>query len=85
MRLGFYVEELDENEVAGPSFQLHGGNSAYSFARDIRLNLFHVYLASEALTKTVGAVMTKKRKAFFHFAAASAPEDNWRSIVERVA
>jgi hypothetical protein len=69
----------------GPSIKFHGGNSAYSFARDIRFNLFHVYLASEALAKTVRTIAKKSNKQLGCFAAANGADAGWQTVAERVA
>jgi hypothetical protein len=85
IRIGFYVQEVDNKETAGPSVELHGGNSAYSFARDIHFNFFHVYLTSEALAKTVRAVVKKHHKHLGYFAAGLVADDRWRILAERIA
>lgn len=85
-RLGYFLEEVDANEVAGPSAALHPGNTAFSFARDLRFNLFHIYLASERLTESIRSAL----KSQYKFELAPLPFLNtcslsWRTIVRRVS
>ena len=58
VRLGYYLEEPDSAGIPGPAFNLHDdGNSAFSFAKDILFNLYHVYYISEMLVDAlVGAL-----------------------------
>jgi len=54
IRLGYYLEEMGKDAVVGPSTRVHkDGNSAFSFSRDLTLNLFHVYYISEQLVGSV--------------------------------
>ena len=44
-RSGFYLEEVNSAEIAQPSATLHKGNSAFSYAKDIRSNLALIFRA----------------------------------------
>jgi hypothetical protein len=59
IRLGFYLEEMDEHGTAQPSIKLHQGNSAFSYARDIRANLAFVFRAADSLHSAVNAVLKR--------------------------
>jgi hypothetical protein len=84
--LGYFLEEVDDREIAGPSEALHPGNTAFSFARDLRLNLLHVYLASDRLMEAVGGAL----KSMYGFELTPLPcldscNLSWRRIVQRVS
>lgn len=54
IRLGYYLEEMGKDTVVGPSTRVHkDGNSAFSFSRDLTLNLFNVYYISGQLVDSV--------------------------------
>jgi hypothetical protein len=59
IRPGFYLEEMDENGAAQPSIKLHDGNSAFSYARDIRTNLALVFKAGESLRLAITAILQR--------------------------
>lgn len=60
-RVGYFVEEPDKDGVMAPSHDVHkGGNSAFSFARDILFNLFQLYYCSERIAKVVLQVLSAK-------------------------
>ena len=86
IRLGFYLEEMDEKEAAQPSVKLHGGNSAFSYARDIRRNLGSVFRAAGGLHGAVEAFL--KRLGRSHLAApegAEIIEGAWTEVCRNVA
>jgi hypothetical protein len=85
-RLGYFLEEVDEKEVAGPSETLHPGNTAFSFARDLRLNLFHVYFASERLVKAIaGALKSMHQYSPAQPATLTYCTLLWREVLQRVS
>ena len=85
-RLGYFLEEMDEKEVAGPSERLHPGNTAFSFARDARLNLYHVCFASERLVKAMtGALRSMHHYRLVQAVAPTSCNLLWRQIAQRVA
>ena len=54
VRLGYYIEDPDIDGVPGPSPKVHRDrNSAFSFAKHLRVNLYHVYYTSEALSRAL--------------------------------
>jgi hypothetical protein len=59
VRLGFYLEEVDTNGTAQPAIKLHNGNSAHSYARDIRQNLGSVFKAAEGLRAAIDAILKR--------------------------
>lgn len=51
---GYYVEGVDANGTLGPDPKIHaGGNSAFSFHRDMRYHLANLFLISECLAQAV--------------------------------
>jgi len=86
IRLGYFLEELDNKEVAGPSETLHPGNTAFSFARELRLSLFHVYFASERLVKAItGALRSMHQCSLAQPGALTYSNLSWRQIVRRIS
>lgn len=63
IRSGFYLEEVDSQGVMQPSNKLHGRNSAFSYARDIRANIGIVFKAGEALKAAIIAYLARRREA----------------------
>lgn len=63
VRFGFYLEEMDVKGVAQPAMKLHNGNSAFSYARDIRRNLGTVFRAAEGLREAVEAILHRHRRS----------------------
>jgi hypothetical protein len=59
VRFGFYLEEVDRNGIAQPAMKLHNGNSAFSYARDIRKNLGSVFRAAEGLRQALEAILQR--------------------------
>jgi hypothetical protein len=59
IRLGFYLEEVDTKGVAQPAGNLHNGNSASSYDRDIRRNLGAVFRAAEGLRMAIEAILKR--------------------------
>lgn len=85
LRVGYFLEEVDENEVAGPSTALHPGNTAWSFARDLRLNLYHVFLASECLVRAVVRFVEMSNLTLCCSAAAAGANGRWQAVARRIA
>lgn len=86
VRPGFYLEEVDKDGVAQPALKQHGGNSAFSYARDLRNNLAFVFRAAESLQTAIKAILKRQGKA-----PLSAPEgvepatDIWTEVCKQVA
>lgn len=57
VHLGYYLEEPDTNGNLGPSPEIHPDQGAFSFARDLSLHLFKVYVLSEKLVKAVNSAV----------------------------
>ena len=54
IRPGYYLEEMGKDTVVGPSTRVHkDGNSAFSFSRDLTLNLFNVDYISRQVIDSV--------------------------------
>jgi len=50
---------VDTKGIAQPSVKLHKGNSAVSYARDIRRNLGAVFRAAEGLRTAIAAILQR--------------------------
>lgn len=61
IRPGFYLEEVDGSGVAQPSMKLHKGNSAFSYARDIRTNVAMVFKTAQSLKATIDEFLKRSR------------------------
>lgn len=86
LRPGFYLEEVDENETAQPSLKLHRGNSAFSFARDVRNNLGFVFRAAESLGDAIRAALGRLGANTLPTPiGAEIPVNSWTSICKQVA
>ena len=60
---GYYVVGADEEGTVGAVEQIHaGGNTAFSFARDLRYNLFHFYAVSQYLSDALGSILEYEQK-----------------------
>jgi hypothetical protein len=85
VRVGYFLEEMDESEVAGPSTALHPGNTAWSFARDLSFNFYHVFLASEALARAAVRFVGMSGTPLGCYAAAPNTNAQWQVLVHKVA
>ncbi len=55
--LGYFVEGPSEDESLGPAPLIHpGGNTAFSYARDLRLHMHGLYYTSQQLAKAVASL-----------------------------
>jgi len=82
VRLGYYLEEPDPDGVPGPSFQLHeDGNSAFSFARDILFNLYHVYYLSEMLVDAFSRALQHYHSFTLNHQKVSFENDKWLDVL----
>jgi hypothetical protein len=64
IRPGFYLEEVNTKGIAQPSIKLHNGNSASSYARDIRRNLGAIFRAAEGLRTAIEAILKRLGRSF---------------------
>ncbi len=86
VRPGFYLEEVDNNGVAQPAIKQHGGNSAFSYARDLRSNLAFVFRAAESLQTAVEAILKRYGKAPSGTPEGAEPDSNlWTEVCKQVA
>ncbi|MEK6284025.1 MAG: hypothetical protein AABN95_27080 [Acidobacteriota bacterium] len=85
VRLGYYLEEPDSDGVPGPSFDLHeDGNSAFSFAKDILFNLYHVYYLSEMLVDAVGGALQHYQSFTLKAQKVGYENDKWLDVLRSV-
>jgi len=85
IRLGYYLEDSHTDGVPGPSALVHKDrNSAFSFARDIRLNLFYVYRTSEALVDTLKTALRTMHSYELKPNNNSARNEKWTALFEQL-
>jgi hypothetical protein len=84
VRLGYYLEEPDLNGVIGPSAAVHeDSNSAFSFAKDLRLAAFNVYRLSEALAAAVTVAQQHYHNVTLNSERA-AESERWLKVIKRI-
>src|SRR5262249_33635600 len=85
IRLGYYLEDSDTDGIPGPSPLVHKDrNSAFSFARDIRLNLFHVYRTSEALVNALKEALRTMYAFDLKPNKNDVRNEKWKGILEQL-
>lgn len=58
--VGYYVEGIDHSGTVGPNPLIHsGGDTAFSFNRDLKFNLYHVYKISHYLVQAIRGAVKK--------------------------
>jgi hypothetical protein len=57
---GYFVVGATEENAIGPVQMIHPDNTAFSFARDLRYNLFHFYAVAEHLSNAIGKILGKE-------------------------
>lgn len=56
--LGYFVEGLSDDGSIGPAPHIHsGGDTAFSYARDIRFHLYYLYFVSVKLSEAINAIV----------------------------
>ena len=87
VRVGYYLEEPDTNGIPGPSLRLHkDGDSAFSFAKDILFNLYHVYYISEILVNAVREALQHYQSFYLDYQKVSTAEnEKWINVIRRVS
>jgi hypothetical protein len=56
---GYFIEGPVAENFLGPVEKIHsGGNTAFSFARDLRYNFFHFYAVAKHLSNTIGSIIS---------------------------
>ena len=59
---GYYVEGVDRDGTVGPARHIHkGGNTAFSFSRNLRYHLVNLYVVSRHLTSTINDIVGSKK------------------------
>lgn len=65
--LGYFVEGLSEDGSLGPAPHIHSGSStAFSYARDIRFHMYHLYYVSAKLSDTISAISIPDKDKIIH-------------------
>ena len=85
IRLGYYLEEMGKDTAVGPSTRVHkDGNSAFSFSRDLTLNLFNMYYISEQLVDSAQRFL----KETYNFELLPAKQNEYadlKEVIEKAA
>jgi hypothetical protein len=84
-RSGFYLEEISAAEIAQPSAILHKGNSAFSYAKDIRSNLALIFRASQSLQTAIEAFVKRSRITLLPVGSDPSKPGIWREVCCQVA
>jgi len=59
---GYFVVGPTGESSLGPVEMIHSdGNTAFSFARDLRYNLFHFYAVAQHLSNAIGGILSSER------------------------
>ncbi len=86
VRPGFYLGEVDKKSIAQPAIKQHGGNSAFSYARDIRNNMPLVFRAAESLEAAVKAILRRHNKPLpVALESARLSSGLWTEVCKQVA
>lgn len=85
LRTGFYLEEVTDAGIAQPSLKLHKGNSAFSYARDIRSNLALIFRASASLQAAIEAFLKRRGIALMPDENVPANPGAWSAMCSRIA
>jgi hypothetical protein len=54
---GYYIVGATDEDTVGPPSIIHPNNTAFSFARDLRYNLFNFYAVAVHLGDTIGKIL----------------------------
>jgi hypothetical protein len=86
IRLGYYLEDSDTDGVPGPSPKVHRDrNTAFSFAKHLRLNLFYVYHTSEALSRALKTSLMNMHSFDLKPNHAGSRSEAWESIFRQLS
>jgi len=85
IRLGYYLEDSDRDGIPGPSPDVHKDrNSAFSFAKDIRINLFHVYKISAALSDAISTELGKTHSFNLQPKRTNVRTEKWQRLFQQL-
>ena len=85
-RLGYYVEEPGVDGTPGPSPHVHKDrNSAFSFAKDIAFNIFHIYFISDRLKDVLKIALREFHSFALNSRTTTARHNEWQQILRQVA
>ena len=82
LRLGYYLEDAHADGIIGPAESLHdGGDTAFSFYRDLLFHFYHVHLISSALTGVLKAFLKDHHNITLEFEKREGYEE-WTSLTK---
>lgn len=85
-RPGYYLRDVLPGGVMGPSRKLHsGGNTAFSFARDMLMHLWWLYRIGNLLTTAITTALQMRHGHTLAIAPQSAGDANLSAVLERCA
>lgn len=85
-RPGYFLRDVIQNDVIGPSRKLHsGGNTAFSFARDQLLHLWWLYRIGDLLSNTLSTVVSQLFGRTLDIKSNSPGGLPWNDLLSRLA
>lgn len=85
-RPGYYLRDVLPGGVLGPSRKLHsGGNTAFSFARDMLMHLWWLYRVGDLLTTAITTGLKVRHGHTHEIALQGAGDANMIAVLERCA
>lgn len=85
-RPGYYLRDILPDGALGPSPKLHeNANTAFSFSRDMLLNLWWLYRTGDALAKTISGALQAMHGVQIQPQAKEDPDIQWNSLISRCA
>ena len=85
-RPGYFLKDILPNGLLGPSARLHnGGNTAFSFARDMLIHLWYFYRIGEELANTVATIVRVKHSHELAMTPTSSTNSRWNDVLELCA
>jgi len=85
-RPGYFLRDVLPGGVMGPSRQLHsGGNTAFSFARDILMHLWWLYRIGDLLSTAIATALRARHAYTLAVTPQTTGESNLGVVLERCA
>lgn len=85
-RPGYYLRDVLPSGAMGPSRRLHsGGNTAFSFARDMLMHLWWLYRIGELLTTAIATVLWVRHGYELVVSPQGAGDASMTAVLERCA
>jgi hypothetical protein len=85
-RPGYYLRDVLPNGAMGPSSALHsGGNTAFSFARDMLMHLWWLFRIGDLLTTAIESALATSHQYVLNITPQCPPPSDWKDVLERCA